>query len=102
MLGHLNAAHCALAKNQISRRSNRTMKRCVRKLFVTLKKGWRNAGGFDSMSTFGAMIIACTVLTTYLGVVLRDPFISMAVKLYWSAFVGSILLFLLYGVTRNA
>lgn len=74
----------------------------MRKLFVTLKRGWRNSGGFDSVGTVGAMIVMCTILMAYLGFVLRDPFVPMAIKLYWGAFVGSILLFLFYGVTHYA
>lgn len=74
----------------------------MRKISVALKRGWRNAGGLGSMGTLGAMMIECTILATYLGVVLRDPFIPMAIKLYWGAFVGSILIFFFYGVTRYA
>lgn len=74
----------------------------MRKVFVMLKRGWRNAGGIDSVGTLGAVIIASSILATYLGVVLRDPFVPMAIKLYWGAFVGSIFLFLFYSVTRFA
>lgn len=78
------------------------MKRFLRKLSVTLKRGWRNVGGLDFATTLGAIIVMCTILTTYLGVIIRDPFIPMAIKLYWGAFVGSILLIFFYGVTHYA
>ncbi|OGD24253.1 hypothetical protein A2Z10_03280 [Candidatus Azambacteria bacterium RBG_16_47_10] len=79
------------------------MKRFIRQVSVTLKRKWRNAGGFDVMVTSGSIVAICGALVSfYFAVILRDPYIPMSIKLYWGVFIGSIFLFFLYSVKHYA
>lgn len=75
------------------------MKRSIRRISVVLRRKWKNTKGFDVAITLGAIVICCTILSVYFGMVLRDPMVPASIKLYWGAFVGSIFLFFLYGAT---
>jgi len=74
----------------------------MRRISVVLKRGWRNTNGFATMETLGMIIIGASILALYFGAILRDPFVDMAVKLYWGGFMGGIFLFLFYSITRYA
>lgn len=74
------------------------MKRFIRQVSVTLKRKWRNAGGLDVIVMSGAVIVCGAFLSLYFGIILRDPYVPVSVKLYWGAFIGSIFLFFLYSV----
>ena len=76
--------------------------RFMRRISVVLKRGWRNANGLATMETLGMIIIGASILALYFGVILRDPFVDVVVKLYWGGFIGGIFLFLFYSITRYA